>query len=204
MALSTYAGVAQEYARRGEQAPLHATLADIKAQARRAADMVQNIRMSARLRTHGIEDCSVNALVNNVMALLKPEIRRQRARIQLTLQDGIHPVSGDRVLLEQVLVNLVVNALQAMNETPPAQRLVEIETTVAGAYVKVLVADRGTGVAPEAAERLFDPFFTTKPDGLGLGLNICRTIAESHRGRLTFEKRHGGGTTFILCIPWTP
>jgi two-component system, LuxR family, sensor histidine kinase DctS len=165
---------------------------------------VQNIRMSARLRTHGIEDCSVNALVTNVLALLKPEIRRQRARIQLTLQDGIHPVSGDRVLLEQVLVNLVVNALQAMNETPPAQRLVEIETTVAGAYVKVLVADRGTGVAPEAAERLFDPFFTTKPDGLGLGLNICRTIAESHRGRLTFEKRHGGGTTFILCIPWTP
>jgi two-component system, LuxR family, sensor histidine kinase DctS len=204
MALSTYAGVAQEYARRGEQGPLNASLADIKAQARRAADMVQNIRMSARLRTHGIEDCSVNALVTNVLALLKPEIRRQRARIKLTLQDGIHPVSGDRVLLEQVLVNLVVNALQAMVDTSPAQRVVEIETTVAGAYVNVLVADRGTGIAPDTAQRLFDPFFTTKPEGLGLGLNICRTIAESHRGRLSFENRPGGGATFIFCIPWTP
>jgi two-component system, LuxR family, sensor histidine kinase DctS len=139
-----------------------------------------------------------------VLALLKPEIRRQRARIKLTLQDGIHPVSGDRVLLEQVLVNLVVNALQAMVDTSPAQRVVEIETTVAGAYVNVLVADRGTGIAPDTAQRLFDPFFTTKPEGLGLGLNICRTIAESHRGRLSFENRPGGGATFIFCIPWTP
>jgi two-component system, LuxR family, sensor histidine kinase DctS len=203
MALSTYAGVAQEYARRGEQGPLNASLADIKAQAQRAADMVQNIRTSARLRTDGIEDCSVNGLVNNVLALLKPEIRRQRARINLALQDGIPPQSGDRVLLEQVLVNLIVNALQAMHGTPPAQRVVEIATTVAGAYVHVTVADRGAGVAPDAAEHLFDPFFTTKPDGLGLGLNICRTIAESHRGRLGFENRPDGGANFTLSLPCT-
>jgi two-component system sensor histidine kinase DctS len=108
------------------------------------------------------------------------------------------------VLLEQVLLNLVLNALQAMQDTPVPQRIVEIDTAWADGLVTLSVADRGPGIDAKAAAQLFTSFFTTKPDGLGLGLSICRTIVEGHRGRLVFDNRPGGGAVFTVQLHPTP
>ena len=103
-------------------------------------------------------------------------------------------------MLEQVVLNLVMNSYQAMLGMPPNQKIIEIETFTSLQTVGVRVADAGPGVSAEIASQLFEPFFTTKPQGLGLGLNICRTIIESHRGQLYFENRPAGGTVFILQL----
>jgi C4-dicarboxylate-specific signal transduction histidine kinase len=157
-----------------------------------------------RQRTEGIEDCAINDVVTNVLALLKPEIRLQQARIVTRLQAQLPTVRGDRVLLEQVLLNLVLNSLQAMQQLPVERRLVEIDTTHVDGTVYVRVADQGPGIAPAIAAQLFEPFFTTKTQGLGLGLNICRTIVESHRGHLSFENRADGGAVFTLQLECAP
>jgi C4-dicarboxylate-specific signal transduction histidine kinase len=120
------------------------------------------------------------------------------------LQADLPAVHGDRVLLEQVLLNLVLNGLQAMQDMPAHRRIVEIETVAAEGRVTLSVADHGPGVDPKAAAQLFTSFFTTKQDGLGLGLNICRTIIESHRGRLSFDSRNGGGAVFIVQLNVVP
>ena len=107
---------------------------------------------------------------------------------------------GDRVLLEQVLLNLVLNGLQAAQHMRCAQRVVQIDTAWRGDAVTCRVADRGPGISAEAAAQLFDRFFTSKADGLGLGLNICRTIVEGHGGHLGFENRADGGAVFTFTL----
>ncbi|HWT19843.1 MAG TPA: ATP-binding protein, partial [Variovorax sp.] len=113
-------------------------------------------------------------------------------------------VRGDRVLLEQVLLNLLSNSLHAMLATPPDERVVEVEAELIEGRVHIRVADRGSGIDAALAEQVFAPFFTTKAGGLGLGLNICRTIVEAHRGRLSFANRTGGGTVFTLELEISP
>jgi PAS domain S-box-containing protein len=204
MALSNFASAAQAFAEQGEHTLLVASLGEITAQAQRSADIVRRVRGFVRQRTPGIEACAINDLVGNVLALLKPEIRSRQVRVVTHLQADLPTVPGDRVLLEQVLLNLLLNGLQALQETPSERRLVEIETAQVDGVVCLRVADQGPGVAPAAAAQLFEPFFTTKAGGLGLGLNICRTIIESHRGRLAFENRPGGGAVFSIqlrCVP---
>jgi C4-dicarboxylate-specific signal transduction histidine kinase len=110
-------------------------------------------------------------------------------------------VLGDRVLLEQVLVNLVMNGLQAMQNNANENRVVEIETGVVNGVVFVNVGDRGSGISEEVAKQLFKSFFTTKPDGLGMGLNICRTIIENHGGHLVYENRVDRGVVFSFTVP---
>jgi signal transduction histidine kinase len=105
------------------------------------------------------------------------------------------------VQVEQVLVNLMRNAVEAMQDVPPAKRSLEIESAPGGeGRVQISVHDRGCGIAPGEIERVFDAFFTTKPGGLGVGLALCRTIIQDHGGELTAEPRAGGGTTFTFSL----
>ncbi|MEH3087187.1 MAG: PAS domain S-box protein [Xylophilus ampelinus] len=198
MALSNFAGAAKAFARQGRQDLLADSLDETVAQAWRSAEIVRRIRGFVRQRTAGAEDCAVGALVANALALLQGDMRQRRARAAVRIPAGLPPVRGDRVLLEQVLLNLVSNALQAMEATPPEERAVDIEAEARDGRARIRVADRGTGIAAAQADQVFAPFFTTKPGGLGLGLNICRTIVEAHRGRLSFAERPGGGTVFTL------
>jgi two-component system sensor histidine kinase DctS len=110
-------------------------------------------------------------------------------------------VTADPVMIEQILVNLVRNGMDAMRSMPAALREVLIHTRCTGSTMEVHVCDRGVGIDAESASRLFQPFFTTKEEGMGMGLNICRSIAELHHGRLTFEPNPSGGTIFILSLP---
>ena len=204
MALSNYASAAKAFAQQGRQDLLGSSLDQIMAQAQRSAEIVRRIRGFVRQRTQGVEVCSLVEVVANVLELLQTEIRLQHARVVAVAQPPVPTVPGDRVLLEQVLLNLLLNSLQAMQSTPRRERQIDITTAAEASMVCVRVADRGPGIAPDAAMQLFEPFFTTKPDGLGLGLNICRTIVESHGGSLTFSNREGGGAVFILLLPCQP
>jgi PAS domain S-box-containing protein len=204
MAISSDAALARTCAQGGHGAQLLETLGDISVQAQRAAEIVRRIRGFVRQHTPGFQDCAVNEVVNNVLALLRPELRHQRAKAMVCLAHILPPIQADRLLLEQVILNLVVNAVQAMHERHPVDKVVEVETGRIDDFVFIRVSDRGPGIPPEIAEMLFAPFFTTKPEGLGLGLNICRTTVESHRGRLDFENRPEGGATFTVYLPITP
>jgi PAS domain S-box-containing protein len=198
MALSNFASAAKAFAKQGNQQLLMSSLDETVAQAQRSAEIVRRIRGFVRQRTVGTEDCSVAALAGNALALLQGEMRMRRARAVLRIPPGLPEVRGDRVLLEQVLLNLLSNSLQAMQAVPPEQRLVEIEAGLNEGHMHIRVADRGPGIDAAVADQVFAPFFTTKTGGLGLGLNICRTIVEAHRGRLSFADRPGGGTVFSL------
>ena len=186
------------FAEQGNQQLLVSSLDETMVQAQRSAEIVRRIRGFVRQRTVGTEDCSVAALAGNALALLQGEIRMRQARAALRVPPDLPEVRGDRVLLEQVLLNLLSNSLQAMQAVPPEQRLVEIEAALQDGRMHIRVADRGPGIDAAVADQVFAPFFTTKAGGLGLGLNICRTIVEAHRGRLFFADRPGGGTVFTL------
>ena len=201
MALVSFAGAAHAFAERAQRAPLLEALGDIRTQAQRAADIVGRIRGFVRLQTSGFEDCTVNAVVANVLALLRPEIRQQQARVLTQLDEHLPTLQADRLLLEQVVLNLLLNALQAMQGQAPATKQVQVETGLQDGMVFIRVSDNGPGIATAALSQLFEPFFTTKPEGLGLGLNICRTTVEAHRGRLVAENGAQGGAVFTVYLP---
>ena len=147
------------------------------------------------------ERCELNEVITAALDLMRRDCQRRGITLALTLMPGTPAVQADAVLIEQVVINLVRNAMDAMRNTPPADRVVEVSTALDGRFALVTVADRGTGIPAEIAARLFEPFFTTKHEGMGMGLNICRSIAELHHGRLGFEVRPGGGTIFTLSLP---
>ena len=210
MALTNFGSAARAFADQGQHGLMVQSLDGIQAQAQRAAEIVRRIRAIVRQRTEGgaraegAEDCTLNDIVAKVQALVQPELRSRQARMATRLADGLPTVRGDRVLLEQVLLNLAMNGLQAMQQVPPEQRVLEMATAALEGGVCVRVADSGPGIGPEIAAQLFEPFFTTKAEGLGLGLNICRTIVESHGGRLSFDNRCEGGAVFTVYLDCKP
>jgi C4-dicarboxylate-specific signal transduction histidine kinase len=204
MALSNFAAAARAFAEQGPKELLVASLSDISAQATRAGDIVARIRGFVRRRSGQVELCTLAEVIASVQSLIEPERRSRKARLELKLAAELPPVRGDRVLLEQVLLNLVLNSLQASQHLSAPRRVVQIEAARDGDMLVVRVADRGPGVSPEVEAQLFEPFFTSKADGLGLGLNICRTIIEGHGGHLGHENRAGGGALFFFTLPVAP
>lgn len=204
MALVNYSGAAKGFAAKGHTELLTETLSDISEQAQRAAEIIARIRGFVRQNTPGFQPCSINDIVTNVIALLRPEARHQKSRIVTHMPDELPLIKADRVLLEQVILNLVLNAMQAMQDKFPADRVVTIATGQEGDRVYARVWDTGAGIADDVSQALFQPFFTTKADGLGLGLNICRTTMELHGGRIEFANRPEGGAMFSIYIPIEP
>jgi PAS domain S-box-containing protein len=203
MALSNFASAAKAFAAQGQQVLLNESLDETMKQAQRSAEIVRRIRGFVRQHTIVAEDVALAPRVAAALALLQGEIRARRARVDVRVPADLPPVRGDSVLLEQVILNLVLNGLQAMDEagTPQERRVVEIDAEQVGDRLRLRIADRGPGMSETVAAQAFSPFFTTKTGGLGLGLNICRTIAESHRGTLSFANRpaaEGGGAVFTL------
>jgi C4-dicarboxylate-specific signal transduction histidine kinase len=204
MALINFSGAAKAFAAKGRTELLNETLMDIGEQAQRAVDIMRRIREPLQQSTTGFQPIAINTIVNNVIAFLRPEARHQRCQIFTRMPDELPLVKADRVLLEQVLVNLVLNAMQAMLDKFPRDRVVTIETGQEGDRVYARVCDTGTGIPETVSQALFQPFFTTKADGLGLGLNICRTTMELHGGRIEFSNRPEGGAIFSIYIPIEP
>ena len=205
-ALVNYAAAARSLAAQGKADLLGETLGALSAQALRAADIVGRIRRWVRQHPEAREPCDLNSVVDQSLdLLLRAEARRHGVAVRLELARGTVNVSADRVLLEQVVINLGLNALQAMQSqastSPPAPAELQLRTAADGGKACLQVLDRGPGLPPEIAERLFEPFFTTRSDGLGLGLNICRSIVESMGGELLACNREGGGAVFEIRLP---
>ena len=173
-----------------------------RTQAEHAAAVISRVREFVRSREPRRDARDLVQITGTVVELLRLEAERLQLRIELALAPGLPEVYADRVMVEQVLLNLVKNAIEAMREVPAAQRGLRIEGRVnLDGEVEVRVCDRGEGLSEEQGKQLFSPFFTTKSDGLGIGLAICRSIIEYHEGRLFFEPREGGGSVFGFTLP---
>lgn len=167
----------------------------------RAAQIVTRIRALLAKEKPIRESSSINAVVEELLPLLQSGIRRRGATLECILSDDLPAVAIDRVQIQQVIMNLVINGLDAMNGISDRPRLLRIRTGCNAGAVSVSVEDSGVGLDPQTIERLFDRFFTTKQDGLGMGLAICQSIVVSHGGRLVAKPNDGAGATFQFTLP---
>jgi PAS domain S-box-containing protein len=172
------------------------------AQAERAGEVIRRIRNFVKRSEPERRTCSAHDIASDAVGLVQIDAGRQRVRIQSEIARDLPPLLADPILLQQVLINLLKNAIEAMRELGPGhQRLVLVSVRQVGDAVEFAVTDRGPGIRGDLEQKLFEPFFTTKSEGMGIGLNICRSIVESHQGRLWAERPDEGGTRFIFTIP---
>jgi len=171
----------------------------IIADAQRAADIIARIRAMAGHHAPEAVPLSMNSVIEEAMLFLAHELQAHNVALELALTRGLPKVMGDRVQLQQVVVNLAVNAVQAMAETP-APTLTVI-TALRDDRVTVTVQDNGPGISAEHRARLFDSFFTTKSNGMGMGLPICRSILETYGGSIEAHTSEAGGAAFVFTLP---
>ena len=144
----------------------------------------------------------VRLLVNNVLALARSELASHQILLRDEMREGLPEVIASRVQLQQVILNLIMNAVEAMSSVTGRERCLTIGSCLdQPATLTITVEDTGIGIDPAHFDRIFDPFFTTKADGMGLGLSICRSIIEAHGGKLLASPRNPFGTSFYLSLP---
>jgi two-component system sensor histidine kinase DctS len=179
---------------------LRRALEQAHVQAQRAGQIIKSVHEFVKKREPRRQPVGISDVVDGVRALVELQARQAYVTLQVELPPGLPPVLADRVLLEQVLLNLTRNAIEAMAGVSPEQRILRIVAGHGGGRVAVSVIDSGHGIPPEVAERLFSPFFSTKAEGMGMGLSICRTAIEFHGGTLTHAPNPGGGTIFTFSL----
>ncbi len=170
-------------------------------QAQRATSIIQMLRSLVRKGELRRSTVDLNAMVVSTLSLIESAARQQGVSLSRRLCGETPLVLGDRIQLSQALLNLLHNALQAVEGQPPARRWVEVSTAAEDQYVLLTVHDRGVGFQSDAAARLFDAFFTTRGDGLGLGLAISKSIIEAHHGQIRGTTNDEGGATFVVALP---
>jgi signal transduction histidine kinase len=176
-------------------------LQDVNRDALRASAVLARVRDFLRQAPSPRAPLDVNELVREVAALLRTDLSRRGVAATLELAEGLPLVPGDRVQLQQVLLNLMANAAEAMARVHRPERRLGVRTSSSACGIAVEVCDAGTGLTPAAAARAFDAFFTTKPGGLGMGLAICKSIVQAHGGRIEARPNAGAGTTFQFTLP---
>lgn len=168
----------------------------------RAGAVLQRIRALFKKQPRSTEWMDVNAVIQELVALLQHEISKQHVSVRTELSSELPRVNGDRVQLQQVLLNLIVNAIDATSGIAGRSREIILRSRCDGASgIRIAVEDNGGGFSADLAEKIFDPFFTTKPRGTGMGLSISRSLVESHQGRLWAELRPEGGAAFQVSLP---
>ena len=181
---------------------VRAILADIRRDDRRAGDVIDRMRTLFKRRSLVSNRLALRNLVEETVALARSDAEARQVKMSVQISPLSPMVWGDRVQLQQVLLNLILNGMDAMDTTPRSRRslAVQVRETKDG-YLQVAVSDCGTGIAPDDAAHIFEPFFTTKPNGMGMGLAISRTIIEAHGGDIRAERNTPEGTTFTFTLP---
>jgi signal transduction histidine kinase len=170
-----------------------------------AAGIIARIREYVDSRQPRREPLDLSRLSRTVLDLLDWEIQRERVDTQLRVPEDLPRALGDEIMIQQVMTNLTRNAIDAMRLQPQDRRRLMIEADAAAPdRVEIRISDNGAGLDEDQAARLFTPFFSTKPGGMGIGLNICRSIIELHRGDLWFTRNPEGGATFHIALPARP
>jgi PAS domain S-box-containing protein len=168
----------------------------------RAGDIIRSIRALARKSGPEMTQLDINDAIREVLILMRSELQDRHVSLETQLSGGLYPILGDRVQLQQVIVNLIMNGIEAMSAVMRQPRVLGVRSQIDGPdHVLIAVEDSGPGLAPEAMDRLFDPFFTTKPGGMGMGLSICRSIVDAHGGRLWASPQSPPGAVFQFTVP---
>jgi two-component system sensor histidine kinase DctS len=179
-------------------------LEKIGVQAQRAGKIIRRVHDFVRKSEPKRAPCQLGEVIEDCLGFVEAEARKRHVRIECTVLQ-LPPILADRLMLEQVLLNLIRNGMEAMAGNSEADRVLHIATEISGNELHVSVSDHGSGIAPGIRDKLFTAFFTTKPEGMGIGLSICRSIIEFHRGRLWAEDNThsptGSGTIFIFSLP---
>jgi two-component system, LuxR family, sensor kinase FixL len=203
-AIVNNATAAMQYLEQGRLKPeqLEEILTDVVADGHRAYDIVHSVRSTIKKGSAIYGSINLNDVVTAVMHIVQPEAAAYFCQMKMSLARDLPAIEGDPTQMQQVLVNLVRNAFDAMREMPPSRRIVEIATDCDGdGAICVAVRDYGSGISEPAQERLFEQFFTTKEEGLGMGLAIVRSIIEAHGGDIAAENADGGGARFHFRLP---
>lgn len=201
----------------GADAPAPQDLADVRGavqriahQADRAGRVIKSVHDFVRRRAHTREAVAAQDLLDAVLPIVRLQARKLDVQVELDIAPGLPDALCDRTMVEQVLLNLTRNAMQAMDEPPPhAPPVLELRVRRGAGdatqrWLEFSVADNGCGIAEDVAARLFTPFFTTRAEGMGLGLSLCRTVVEQHGGHLACSARAGRGTLFVFTLPAVP
>jgi len=161
--------------------------------------VIGRIRALARKAPVKVDQLDINEVIREVIALARVEITDNRVRLGTQLAD-VAPIRADRVQLQQVILNLILNAIEAMGDTEPRDLLIETRENE-GRNILVSVSDSGFGLDPATVDRIFEPFYSTKEGGVGIGLSICRSIIEAHEGKIWAEQNNARGSTFQFTLP---
>ena len=174
----------------------------VVSQARRAGEIIQRIRDFLQKRSPHRSTVDINDLVESSMDFVASDTERHQIQLKVELSDQLAMVLADPIQLEQVFLNIVYNAIEAMAEMPPQKRLLTVQTRMqTDKNVEIVVCDSGKGLDDEVSEKMFDSFFTTKPEGLGMGLSISRTIIEAHNGMIFVKPGKAEGTEIVIQLP---
>jgi two-component system sensor histidine kinase DctS len=187
-----------------DTADLAMAMRRIAEQVERAGKLIRSVHDFVRRRAKVREPVEPQVLLDAILPLVQLQARKLGVQVQLDVADALPAVLCDRSMVEQVLLNLTRNAMQAMEHPAVAQRVLVLRVALLlsqAGWVEFSVSDRGPGIPPDVAERLFTPFFTTKDEGMGLGLSLCRTVVEQHGGALSFAAHLPQGTVFRFTLP---
>ena len=180
-------------------------VARIISDADRATNVIRRIRDLSKKATPEMARLDINEVIDDAISLVQRQAHSQRVRLRLELAPGLPAVLGDRIQLQQVIINLAINGIEAMMPVTERPRELVVQSQgYEGDQVLVAVRDVGVGIEPENANRLFSAFYTTKRDGMGMGLSICRSIVEAHGGRVWASGNDGPGATIQFALPQYP
>src|SRR5690606_1911729 len=202
-AVVSYAGGALQLLEQGRADPakLKRALEQVGVQAKRASRIIQDFREFLRREEMRHEKLDLRLLVSEAVALVESAAREAGVTLQLRLPPALPSIEGDPVQLQQVLINLMHNAIESLSSAEVPQRLLEVLVDADREQVEILVRDSGVGMPDDLLPQLFTPFLTTKPHGLGMGLPVSRSIVEFHGGRMSGESNPQGGMTFRVRLP---
>jgi signal transduction histidine kinase len=186
---------------RFDLAAVTAAMEKASAQAERAGTIIRRMRDFVNKREPNRAAVPVVEVVEEALGFAEIDARKAGVAIVRDVPSDLPPIYADRVMIEQVLLNLVKNAIEATQGTEGRREVAVTARPDGGRAVEVAVVDRGRGFEPEQADKLFLPFYTTKPDGMGMGLSICRSIVEFHGGRLWAQPNPAGGSVFRFTLP---
>src|SRR5262249_30455576 len=175
-------------------------LEGIVAASHRASDIVASVRAMFKKEPSERVPTDINRIILTVLSIVRVELQQHGIDLQTQLNEHLPTVLGDKVQLQQVVWNLVMNAVEAMQPVHPRVLKVQADQTNPG-MVRVSIEDTGTGIDPSSIDRVFKPYFTTKANGMGMGLAICRSIIENHDGRIWMSPRTNGGSIFQFELP---
>ena len=203
-AITNYASASIRMLRNGGQneADIERALEQIDSQAHRAGEIIRRLRSFVRPDTIDLQVVSIDSVIEEIRPLAGLDARANNIRLKIVVADDLPEIVADHLQVQQVILNLLRNGVDAMKDSDPEDRQLELRAYCAAPdEVRIDIVDRGAGVPEQVRDNLFDPFFSTKNDGMGMGLAICQTIVKAHSGRLSFANNPDRGTTFSVWLP---